>query len=173
MMPVWLTVIAAICTILGGMWLLCKIYAKLISPRLLRNRLKKLYSLIQDWYDEIDQNLEKGLNLSLLNNKENKITQFIEDNGLGDYQLKFSKSFRKKFLKFCGIKKELQANEELFTQYSRCLADRIYLTVFWNSLVGALYIFHREYSSQSGKANFADISMRLKVLKMYLGIKVN
>ena len=172
-MPIWLAIVAAVCTILGGIWLLYKIYAKLISPRLLRNRLRKLYSLIQDWFDEIDQNLEKELNLSLLNNKENKITQFIEDNGLSDYQLKFSKSFRKKFLKFCGIKKELQANEELFSEYSRCLADRMYLTVFWNSLVGAFYNFYREYTSQSGKAYFADISMRLKVLKMYLGIKVN
>ncbi|MBA7510619.1 hypothetical protein ES705_02605 [subsurface metagenome] len=165
--------VATILAIPGVIFTLYMIYAIIISPRLKRNKLKRLYELIQNWYDEINQNLEKGLNLSLLNNKENKITQFIEDNGLGDYQLKFSKSFRKKFLKFCGIKKELQANEELFTKYSRCLADRMYLTVFWNSLVGAFYIFHREYSSQSGKAYFADISMRLKVLKMYLGIKVN
>lgn len=158
-------------TFIGCIYGFCRFWTKIISPRTQKSRLKKLYNLIEDWFDTIDINLEEKINISLLNNKENKIGSYIEDNKLSTHKLKFSKRFRKKFLKFCGIKKFLRNNKELFTKYSRCPADEIYLDIFWNCLVADFYKFYGKYSEKSENANFADIDMKIKVLKMYLGIK--
>jgi hypothetical protein len=52
-----------------------------------RKKLSRLFYLIQDWFNEIDKNLESGINLSILNNKENSITSFIEENHLNKYKI--------------------------------------------------------------------------------------
>lgn len=149
------------------------IYAiyKIFSPFFKRKKLKRYFELVQDWYDEIDKNLETGINLSILNNKENKITSFLEENHLNKYKIKISKSFVRKYLKKNGLKKELQSNLELFYKYSRCNSRRIYLKDFWNSLCGAFMQFHPAYKNGKKHYNYADIEMRVRFLRQYLKIK--
>ena len=62
-----------------------------LYKRTKKGKIKKFYFLIQDWYDEIDKNLNNNLNLDLLNNKEDKILQFLEDNKLNKTKLKINK----------------------------------------------------------------------------------
>lgn len=69
-----------------------------------KGKLRNLYLLIEEWFDEIDTTLEKGIDISILQNKEKKIYDYISDHKLSNIKLNFSESFRRKFLKFCGIK---------------------------------------------------------------------
>lgn len=135
-------------------------------------KIKKLYFLIQDWFDEIDINLNKNLSFDLLNNKENKIRQFIEDNKLKNTRLKISKKIRSKFLKYCGIKEELLDNIELFKKYSRSNSDFLYIDEFFYSLIGAFLKFHNNYKNAKPETNFADIEMKIKFFKMLIGLKI-
>ena len=106
-----------------------------------------------------------------LNNKENKIRSFIHDNGLEYYKMNFSENFRKQFLQYCGIKEELQDKQEIFERYSRCPADGLYLSLFWDLLVATFHEFRNKYDHNDPETNFANIEMRVKLLKMYTGFK--
>jgi hypothetical protein len=156
--------------VIGGLWVIYQIFQKIISPRLTKSKLKKLYLLIEDWLDEIEVNLDKGIDIEILGLKEKKIEEFIRDN-FKYYKLKFSKRFRKKFLKDCGIKKELRTSKEIFERYSRCPSDMMYLDHYWIQLWKNFYEFHGNYKNQNGEINFANVTMQLRVLKLYLGIK--
>jgi hypothetical protein len=166
-----LTYIGAFSLILGFFWSLHKVYIHFIKPKRKLSKYHKLYELIEDWFDEIDKNLEMGLNYPLLNNKENKIRQYITDNSIKDDKIKFHKRFKKKFLKLCGIKKTLRNNNELFIKYSRQPIDWTYLENYINTLLGAFYTFSSNYNAKNENANFAEVEMRVKLLKLYWGYK--
>ena len=164
--------IAALSLILGFFWSLHKIYTQFLKPKRKKIKYHKLYELIEDWLDEIDKNLEAGLNYSLLNNKETKIRQYLIDNKINYSKLRFDKSFRRNFLKFCGIKKALQDDKDLFMKYSRQTIDWTYLEDYINFLFGAFYTFSSNYDSKNGEANFAEVEMRVKLLKLYWNYKI-
>ncbi len=156
--------------IIGGLWVVYQIFLKIISPRLTKSKLKKLYFLIEDWVDNIEMNLDKGIDMEILGLKEKKIEEFIRDNF--KYQkLKFSKQFRKKFLKDCDIKREFRTSKELFEKRSRCPSDFIYLDHYWIQLWKNFYEFHENYKNHKGEINFNNVTMQVRVLKLYLGIK--
>jgi hypothetical protein len=157
--------------ILGFFWSLHKTYSHFIKPK--RNIFKyhKLFEMIEDWFDEIDKNLEASLNYSLLNNKENKIRQYLLDSGISNHKLKFNKNFRKRYLKFIGINKSHLNDVNLFAKYSRQPIDWIYIEDYIGILFGAFYTFSNDYNANNGKANFAEIEMRVKLLKLYWNYK--
>ncbi|MCX5726965.1 MAG: hypothetical protein NT030_07340 [Candidatus Saganbacteria bacterium] len=162
--------LAGLATLLGAAWAGSQLIEKHIFPRLKSTKLKKLYSMIEAWHDEIDQNLDRGLNLDLLANREKKIAEFIKKNGLSNHELIFSEKFRRKFLKDCGIKQELLTDKDLFAKYSRFKTDNIYIDLFWTFLIASFYKFRQKYLNGEN-ANFADVEMPLKMLRMYLNIK--
>jgi len=160
--------IAILMTIIGGCY---GFWKKVISPKLAINKLRRFYALVEDWFDEIDRREISDLSMPLLNNKENKIRAFIEDNSLRQYRINFSQNFRKRFLEFCGIKKEVQDNKDLFERYSRCPINGIDVLTFWGLLIGAFYEFKNNYDQADSKTNFASVEMRVKLLKMYVEFK--
>jgi hypothetical protein len=163
--------ILKIISLIFGIFLSGYAITKIFSPFFKRKKLNRFFELVQDWFDEIDKNLETGINLSILNNKENKITFYLEENHLNKYKIKISKSFVRKYLKKIGLKKELHNNLELFYKYSRCNSRKIYLKDFWNSLCGTFMQFHPAYKNGGKQYNYADIEMRVKFLRQYLKIK--
>lgn len=91
--------IGTISLILGFFWSIHKLYDHFLKPKRKISKYHKLFLMIEDWFDEIDKNLEGGINYSLLSNKENKIRQYITDNKIGSDKLKFNKRFKRRFLK--------------------------------------------------------------------------
>lgn len=170
-MIIWgiLGAIAALITIIGGCH---RFWKRIVAPKLTSNKLQRFYALVEDWFNEIDRSNITDLSMTLLNNKENKIRAFIEDSNLKDYRLNFSLDFRKRFLKFCGIKEELQSSEELFEKHSRCPANGIDIWTFWHALLGDFYEFKQLYKKQDRRTNFANVEMRIKLLKMFVGYKI-
>jgi len=164
-----LTNIAALVAVLGGFY---GFWKRFISPKLTTYRLRRFYTLVEEWFDEIDRSNISNLKMTILNNRENKIRSFIKDNGLEYYKMNFSQDFRKCFLQHCGIKKELRENQDVFERYSRCLVDGLYLLTFWDSLVASFYEFKNKYDHNDPSTNFANIEMRIKLLKLYTGVKI-
>lgn len=157
--------IAAVLGILGlsgwGVW------GKFIKPRLRSQYLKRLYAMIEEWFDEIDKSSITDLSTSALNNRENKIRSFIRDRHLEHVYMDFPDSFRRKFLKFCGIKEELCSDPALFQEYSRCPVKGLTIGDFWELLVRDFLIFRRSHASADPKTNFANVEMRVKLLEMF------
>lgn len=100
--------ILKIISLIFGVFLSGYAIVKILSPFFKRKKLKRFFELVQDWFDEIDKNLETGINLSILNNKENKISFFLDENHLNKYKIEISRSFVRKYLKKFGLKKELR-----------------------------------------------------------------
>lgn len=163
-----LSTLAILFTLIGGTY---GFWKKVISPRLLKNRLRRFYVLVEDWFDEIDRSAITDVSMTVLNNKQNKIQDFIKDHRLKNIKMNFSEDLRKRFLEFCGLKDEFQRDKELFEKYSRYSVDGISIVSFWDSLVGAFYAFKDGYEHADLKANYANIEMRVKLLKMYTGCK--
>ena len=151
---------------LAALAALVTFYKTTIEPRRTKSKLRHLFALIEDWFDEIDRDLEQGLSIALLNNKENKFRHYIEDSALSRYTMTFSPTFKREYLKSCGIKHELSGSDALFEEYSRCPSNGISLTSFVNCLVGAFYTFHKEY--KAGKGNYADFEMGVKFFRYYV-----
>ncbi|MGA9295105.1 MAG: hypothetical protein WBV81_21130, partial [Ignavibacteriaceae bacterium] len=122
-------------------------------------------------FDMIDKNFESGLNFGELNNKEKKIRQFIIDYKLQNAKFRFSKKIRNDFLEFCGIDRRYRNNKELFKKYSRCPDDWTFLEIFINELIGSFYTFSKNYKTKNVDTNFADIEMKIKLLRMYCKVK--
>lgn len=163
--------IAILASILGVVWTASQIYEKLIYPRLRIAKLRKLYYMIEAWQDEIDISFERALNVDSLFNKEKKIDAYIRDSGLKNQQLKFTRQFKGKFLKFCGIKQELRGNNELFYKYSRFRVDDPYVDLFWHTVVANFYKnYYLWKDNEDESANNGDFEMPIKLLKMYLKI---
>jgi hypothetical protein len=90
---------------------------------------------------------------------------------LTEYQLKFTPTFRSRFLRMCGIRREFHHDTALFEKYSRMRTDQIDLLSYWMLLVGAFYQFRRKYQGAEADTNYGDVEMRLKLLRMYFNIK--
>jgi hypothetical protein len=165
-----LSIIAVLITVVGGAY---GFWKKFIVPKLTIQKLRMLYALVEDWFDTVDQSNISEANIFLLNNKGNKIRSFIKDNGLEYYKMVFPTEFRREFLKFCGIKEELRNNPEIFEEYSRCPAGGLYVSMFWGFLERAFYDFKNKYDLKDPETNFANVEMRVKLLKMYARIKTS
>lgn len=163
--------IGIISLLFGVFWSLHKIYIIFIKPKLKRAKHQKLFEMVEDWFDEIDNKLELGLNYALLNNKENKIRQYIIDNNLANDKMRFNNKFRKDFLRNCGIKEKYIDDRKLFYKYSRVPNDWISLDVYINLLIGEFYTFSANFDAKSAETNFADVEMRVKLLKNYWKIR--
>lgn len=144
---------------------------KYILPYLKWRKLRRFYELVQDWFDEIDRNLESGINLSVLDNKEKKISFYIKDHRLEYYKFRVSKSFIKKYLKGLGFKKEFRSNVDEFYRYSRCSSRDFFLIDYWQMLCGAFIKFHSAYKSGTGDYGYPNVEMRVKFLRQYLKIR--
>jgi len=144
---------------------------KIISPCFKKKKLRRFYELVQEWFDEIDKNLESGINLPVLENMEKRIGFYIEENNISNYKIKISKKIIRKYLKKHGLVKKLQNSTELFYKYSRCNSRIFNLKDFWNSLQGAFIKFYPAYKKGNNCYNYADIEMRVKFLRQFLKIK--
>ncbi len=82
-----LSIAGVIFTIIAGYFLL---YDRIIAPKLVKTKLKAVSEMIDDWFDYIDCNFEKGIDYAVLNNKERKINSYIDEN-LKTYWIKPSK----------------------------------------------------------------------------------
>ena len=124
--------------------------------------------MIEEWFDELDCNLENNLNISALNNKEKKIHEFI-DTHLSNYQIKPKRKMIQKWNKKMGIKTELQKSPDIFQKFSRVPVTGIYLDMFFTMLIANFYKFHGAYKSgNKEECNFADVEMPVKFLRFYL-----
>jgi hypothetical protein len=157
--------IVALFTIMGGLY---GAYTRIIRPHLLKTKMQKFNQLITDWFDEIDCNLEAGINLASINNKENKILYYIK-NRLSSYWIRPSKRIIRKWNQNMGFKREYWDSQEMFQKFSRIPAVGIALDSFFNLLVGNFLEFHADYSAKNKQeSNFADIEMPVKFLRFYL-----
>jgi len=159
------TLIVSLFTIIGSLY---GFYRIIVKPKMTKTKLNNLLKMIINWFDELDCNLEKELNLSVLNNKENKIRDFI-DNYLSKYKIKPKKKMIVKWNKRMGIKTELQNSADIFKKYSRIPVSGIYIPEFFTMLVANFYKFHGAYENNNKQeCNFADIEMPVKFLKFYV-----
>jgi hypothetical protein len=147
-----------------------QLWVHILAPRTKRYKLNVAYDLIQQWFDLIDTSLESGVDQSRLQNLEARIDRYIEDHSLSYYQLKFTLAFQHRFLMYCGIRPEFHS-PEMFEKYARAPVSGIDLQSYWRLLVSAFSTFHRKYGAEESGANFSDIEMRVKLLRIYLGVK--
>lgn len=161
----WLGKLAVLFAVVGGVY---GFYARFLKPRALKTKLQKVTHMITDWYDEIDRNLEAGLNMAALYNKEEKILDFIKRN-LKTYWIKPSPAIIRKWNQEMGFKKEYWDSVDLFQKYSRISPEGLPMDLFFSMLVGNFVRFHKQYLSKPpGKYNYAEISMPIKFPKFYL-----
>ena len=144
------------------------LYEKLVKPKLRKTKHHHLYGLIKKWFDEIDQNLDSGLNMDKLNNYEKDISDFIRDNKL-DVPIRCSKAFIDNYLKHMGIKKELRSDIKLFNNYSRN-AQGTFLYMYWIQILSNFSNFHTKYSNGEKDINFSNIEEPVKFLKRYFKV---
>ena len=161
----WIKNLAALFAVLGVFW---SLYVRLLKPRRLKARLVEFAHMVMDWFDDIDCNLETGLNLSSINNKENKIRAFIK-NKLPSYRIVPSKKLIRNWNKEMGLKEEYWDSPDKFQQYSRIPCVGISVDNYFIMLTGKLQIFYSQYLTvKSSIHNFAEIAMPIKFLKFYL-----
>ncbi len=146
-------------------------WRRFLKPRTVKYRLRRLYQLVEAWFDEVDTHIESGYSEARASNLEAKVRAYIKDHGLEHYGLRLTPKFRRRFLKMCGIKRELRDDWGLFARYSRCNVDGMPLGLWWTGVVGAFYRFHSNYVSERPETNWVDVEMQVKFLKMYAGAK--
>jgi hypothetical protein len=145
-----------------------KLFAKLIKPRLFRTKMEIFVQMVTDWFDYIDRNLERGLNLAEINNREEKIHEFIREKLVG-YRIKPSKKIINKWNRRMGLKEDYWNSVEIFQKYSRISANGISIEMFFNMLVGNFMKFYAQYRHKQAQAtNFADVRMSIQFLKFCL-----
>jgi hypothetical protein len=164
-MWIWLGRFAVLFAVIGALW---RGYMVFIKPKRLKTKLQKFNEMITDWFDEIDCNIEAGLNMAVLNNKENKIREFIKDK-LPSFWIRPSRKMIRKWNKEMGFKKEYWDSHEKFREYSRVPSKGMPLDFFFNMLVAKFLSFKAHYPpKQNGGCNFAEIEMLIKFFKFYI-----
>lgn len=147
-----------------------QLWLHVLAPRTQRYKLKGAFALIQQWFDQIDTSLEHGVDLPRLHNLEARIDRYLMNQGLGRHQLRFTPAFQRRFLRHCGLREEFHT-PETFEKYARYPASGIDLQSFWQLLAGAFSGFHGAYTAGRPGANFSEVEMRIKVLRMYLNVR--
>lgn len=161
-------IIGKLAVLVGLLAGLRALYVQLIKPRTLGAKLQKVLEMITEWFDEIDCNVEKGVDFASLNNKERKIHEYIDAN-LKDYWIKPNDSMIAKWNRRMGIKRELQDSHDLFQKFSRIPASGFPLDGFFTSLIGEFLRFNQNYhKTPPGDYNYADVEMRVKFLRFYV-----
>lgn len=148
---------------MGGLY---GFYKRFIKPRTLKVKLQKVVRMITDWFDEIDCNLNTGINMDTLNNREDKIRDYIARN-LEAYQIKPSRKIMQQWNQRMGLKEECWNEAELFQKYSRIPAEGMHIDIFFHMLVANFLKFYRLYQQESSECNFAEVKMPVKFLKFY------
>jgi len=156
--------IASLFAVTGGIW---AAYIKLVRPKRTKMKLEVLLAMIQQWFDEIDCNLENGLNLSKLSNMENKFTNYIRDN-LKGYEIKPDIRIIRKWNKQMGFKEMLLDDTNLFEQYSRLPPSGMYLDIYIHKIIGNFLSFYKDYQGKSERFSYAEVEMPIKFLKLYV-----
>lgn len=128
--------------------------------------------MINDWFDKIDCNLESGLNMSEINNLENKITDYIEAN-LKSFRIRPSHSIIRKWNRKRGLSKKYWDDPEQFSKYARVPVQGIHMDTFFHMLIANFSSFYSQYSNNGTEGNFADIEMPVKFLRFFLKQKFN
>ncbi len=149
---------------LGGFY---GIYKNFIKPKRTKTKLENLLPLIQEWFDELDCNLDKDINISALHNKERKIHEYIEKY-LKHYTIKPNKKLIRKWNEKMGIKKEMQGSEKIFYKFSRIPAEGMDIDLFFTMIVGNFDRFYKDYINKREEYNFAEVEMPIKFLKFYV-----
>ncbi len=160
----WLGKLAVLFAVMGGLY---GFYAKIIKPQTLKMKLRKFTNMITEWYDEIDCNLGAGLNMAALNNRENKIRDFIERK-LKTYWIKPTPAIIRKWNQAMGLEEEYWNSVELFQEKSRVPPEGLPVDIFFQMLVANFLSFHSLYSSKQAECNFAEVEMPIKFLKFYM-----
>jgi len=154
--------------LVGSLVGLRTLYVQFIKPHTLKTKLAKAVEMIEAWFDEIDRNVQSGIDLDSLFNRERKINEHIETN-LKYYWIKPSKRMIYRWNRKMGIKKELCGSEDLFQKFARIPASGYPLGGFFTMLTGIFLRFHQNYhKTPPGDYNYADIEMPVKFLKFYL-----
>ena len=160
-----LGILVAVITIIGGGY---GCYSKLIRPKRIRTKLQMLLAMIQEWFDEIDCNLENGLNMAALNNKENKIHEYISAN-LGHYKIEPTEKLIRTWNKKMGLRSDFLESTEEFMRYSRVSSDGISVELFFVMLVANFTTFHANYPPKiPGACNFAEVEMPVKFFRFFV-----
>lgn len=160
----WFTKLTILFAVAGGVY---AFYKTFIKPRRLKTKLQKLADMITDWYDEIDCNLDAGLNMAVMNNRENKIKDYIERN-LKTYYIKPTQSIIREWNKKVGLKEEYWNDLKSFQKYSRISPKGLSMVMFFQMLVTNFWTFHGQYTSEGSNCNFAEVEMPVKFLKFYM-----
>ena len=164
-------VLGVIATVVGVPLVLQQTWLHIVRPRLKRTKLRRAFELIQTWFDQVDRNIEHGVDRPLIDNLEGKIDSYLRDHALERHSIRFSKRFRRRFLREVGIKRELLDNPELFEKFARSPLSGTDLGTWWGMTRGAFYRFSAAYERNSADTNFADVQMRVRLLRLYLRIK--
>lgn len=133
-----------------------------------KKQLEEMLVLVNDWYDYIDCNLEKGIDPAILDNKDQKVLNYISLE-LRGYQIRVSMSMIIRWNKMMGIKRELVRDFDIFCKTSRVGFNGVTLDYFFMNLIGSFSSFHSLYKSQNPTGcNFANISMAVRFLNFYV-----
>jgi len=160
--------VAAVFGVLRG---LSAFYSKIISPRLTRTKLHRFYALVEEWYAFIDEANITLLNMSELGAKEKRVQDFLNDSGLAKHILCFPRGLRRRFLKLCGLRRDLRSDAQLFEKYSRCPASGIVAQSFWWQIQGDFLEFKKHDDTCDPRTNIGNVEIRIKLLKMLVRAK--
>lgn len=161
-------IIGKLAVLVGLLVGLRALYVQLFKPRTIGAKLQKVLEMITEWFDEIDRNVEKGVDFASLNNKEKKIHEFIETN-LKDYWIKPNDAMIARWNRKMGIKRELQDSQDLFQKFSRIPASGLPLDGYFTRIIGDFIRFNQNYhKAPPGDCNYADVEMPIKFLRFYM-----
>ena len=156
--------VAGVPLVVQQMWL------RLIRPWRQQTKLQRAYALMQEWFDEIDRTLEQGVDERRLARREGEVDAYLQDPLVARYPMRFSRRFRREFLQGVDLPDEVLDSEVLFEKYTRAHVGGTDLGTWWSMTQGAFYGLYAEYLRRGPDANWADVQMRVRLLKEFLHI---
>lgn len=163
----WLTIAALI----GGLAGAHQLYHHVVRPRRRRTRALLACELIEQWFNAVDQTIEHGFDMPRIYNLEDRVSRYLDEANLQLIPMRFSLRFRRRFLKGC-VALEFRDDPQLFERYSRVTAEGTTLGVLWADLVRDFHAFRKHYQEKSPETNFANLEMRIRLLRMYFRVPV-
>lgn len=164
----WLGVVIAA---IGVPLVLQQTYQHVLGPRRKATKLRRLYTLVEEWHDYVDRNLEAGINHSHLNSLEQKVSTYIKDQRLGRILIKYDDAFRRQYLADIGVREGFRDDVTLFRRYSRAHTDAVDIATWWMLLAGSAWRFLGNYARKAPETNWADIQAQVRVLKQFSGAR--